>query len=105
MFSKSKGKFVKFIAILTVVVAVIGILVKNIYSATDNHYVLDVVKELATVNDDNLQVTEKIVKSSNAQYHDSKKLDYEVELKNIRKKMAQQKVLIVFGFKMKCIQD
>lgn len=85
MFSKSKGKFVRIIAILTVVVAVIGILIKNIYSTTDNHYVLDVVKELATVNDDNLQVTEKIVKDSNAQYHDSKKLNYEVELKNIAK--------------------
>lgn len=73
----------KVISALLVAIIVIVALVGKIYSTDDNHYVLDVVKENATSKDDNLQVTEKILKGENEQYFDSKELDYEVELKNI----------------------
>lgn len=83
MVSKSKERKLKIIAILSIIVIFVGLLVGNIYSTDNNHYVLDVVKETATEYDDNLQITEKIVKGENEQYFNSKELDYEVELKNI----------------------
>lgn len=83
MVSKSNEKKLKIIAILSIVVMIVGILVGKIYSTNDNHYVLDVVNEKAEEKDNNLQVTEKIVKGEDEKYFDSKKLDYEVELKNI----------------------
>ena len=83
MVSKSNEKKLKIIAILSIVVMIVGILVGKIYSTNDNHYVLDVVNAKAEGKDNNLQVTEKIVKGENEQYFDSKELDYEVELKNI----------------------
>lgn len=83
MVSKSKEKKLKVIAILSIVIMVVGIFVGKIYSTNNNHYVLDVVNDIAEGKDNNLQVTEKIVKGENEQYFDSKELDYEVEIKNI----------------------
>lgn len=83
MVSKVVKEKPKVIAVLLVTIMVMAALVGKIYSTDDNHYVIDVVKESAKSNDDNLQITEKIVKGSNEQYFNSKELDYEVELKNI----------------------
>ena len=77
---KGKGKV---IAIALVVISVIATLIGINYATEDNHYVVDVIKENATASDTNMQVTEKIVKEKDAQYFDSKELNYELELKNI----------------------
>lgn len=86
----SKKNF-KLIALLAVVIIVILILVGNIYSALDNRYVIDVVKDTATtettradgtvVHDDNVQLTERILKKGNE--FNAIQLDYEVTVKNI----------------------
>lgn len=83
MVSKVNKRGARITAILSIVSILVGLLVGQIYSTDDNHYVLDVVKETATSSDDNLQVTEKIVKGADEQYFNSKELNYEVELKNI----------------------
>ena len=77
---KGKGKV---IAIALVVISVIATLIGINYATEDNHYVVDVIKENATAKDTNMQVTEKIVKEKDAQYFNSKELNYELELKNI----------------------
>ena len=84
MFSKTKKKVLS-ITLTTVIASttVLGILVGNIFSSTNNHYVLDVVKEEAKGGDSNLEITERITKEG--EYFDSKKLTYNVEMKNISK--------------------
>ena len=68
---------------------------KGIYSANDNHYVIDVVNESATSKNEEMQITEKIVKPANQQYFDSKELNYEVELKNIMQENFETQVAMV----------
>ena len=80
-----KSKKTKLIIAILVLIATICGLIGKIYSDTDKHYVVDVVKETANSansNDDNLQIKETIVKGENEEYFDSKKLNYQVELKN-----------------------
>lgn len=96
MVSKVNKRGVEITAILSIVVIVVGLLVGQIYSTDDNHYVLDVVKETALNSDENLQITEKIVKETGEQYFNSKELDYELELKNISQtNNAETQVAIV----------
>lgn len=96
MVSKVNKRGVEITAILSIVVIVVGLLVGQIYSTDDNHYVLDVVKETALNSDENLQITEKIVKETGEQYFNSKELDYELELKNIsQNNNAETQVAIV----------
>ena len=76
-------------------ITILGILVKGIYSANDNHYVIDVVNESATSKNEEMQITEKIVKPANQQYFDSKELNYEVELKNIMQENFETQVAMV----------
>ena len=82
------------VAIL-IVTMILGLLTKAIYSANNNHYVVDVIKDSAVSKDDNLQITEKIVKGANEQYFDSKELNYEVELKNIMQSNTETQVAMV----------
>ncbi len=78
------------IGIVSIIIGIVLIIAGIVYAAAvlndDNHYVVDVVEETAVNNDDNLQITERIVKDKGQQYHDSKKLNYEVELKSIAQK-------------------
>jgi len=83
MAKKKVIKNLKILVSLLIIVATIGLLIGKGYTAEDNHYCVTVQKNEATNNDDNLQVTERIVKSAGQQFYDSKTLDYEVELKNI----------------------
>ena len=95
MFSNMKKKILA-ITLTTIIVsaAIIGILVGNIFSATNNHYVVDVIKEEAKGGDSNLEIKEKIIKEG--QYFDSKKLTYNVEMKNISQKSTiESQVAIV----------
>ena len=85
----------KIVAAILIATTIIGILVNGIYSANDNHYVVDVVKESAVSKDENLQITERIVKDSKQQYFDSKELNYEVELKNITQENVETQVAMV----------
>ena len=82
------------VAIL-IVTMILGLLTKAIYSANNNHYVVDVIKDSAVNKDDNLQITERIVKGANEQYFDSKELNYEVELKNIMQSNTETQVAMV----------
>lgn len=92
---RNRKESLKIVAAILIATTVIGILVKGIYSANDNHYVVDVVKENAVSKDENLQITEKIVKDSRQQYFDSKELNYEVELKNIMQENVETQVAMV----------
>lgn len=92
---RNRKESLKIVAAILIATTVIGILVKGIYSANDNHYVVDVVKENAVIKDENLQITEKIVKDSRQQYFDSKELNYEVELKNIMQENVETQVAMV----------
>ena len=91
----SRKKKAEVIAMLSVIVMIIGILIGNIYSTNDNHYVLDVIKESATNCNDNIEIAEKIVKESNEQYYNAKELDYELSLKNIKQANMENQVAIV----------
>ena len=82
MAKKKVIKNSKILVSLLIIVATIGLLIGKGYTAEDNHYCVTVQKNEATNKDDNLQVTERIVKSAGQQFYDSKTLDYEVELKN-----------------------
>ena len=42
---RNRKESLKIVAAILIATTVIGILVKGIYSANDNHYVVDVVKE------------------------------------------------------------
>lgn len=92
---EKRKTFLKIIAIAISVITILGILVKGIYSANDNHYVIDVVNESATSKNEEMQITEKIVKPANQQYFDSKELNYEVELKNIMQENFETQVAMV----------
>lgn len=92
---RNRKESLKIVAAILIATTVIGILVKGIYSANDNHYVVDVVKKNAVSKDENLQITEKIVKDSRQQYFDSKELNYEVELKNIMQENVETQVAMV----------
>ena len=92
---KSRKESLKIVAAILIATTIFGILVKGIYSANDNHYVVDVVKESAVSKDENLQVTEKIIKDSKQQYFDSKELNYEVELKNMIQENIETQVAMV----------
>ena len=83
MVGRFEKRGLKNISIVLIAILVICLLVGKIFSHNDNHYVLDVVKDIATVNDGTLQVSEKIVKGTGEKEFNSKELDYEVELKNI----------------------
>lgn len=92
MVSRESKRKLKIIIPLIAVLIVI-LLVGNIYSAKDNHYVLDVIKETATSetaarHDDNLKITEKILRETTGELSGkfkSTELNYEVELENIAK--------------------
>mgnify|MGYP004580602729 CR=1 FL=1 len=89
----------KFIVIALIMTSIIGALVGKIYSTNNNHYVVDVTNAAGESKDNNLQVTEKIVKGAGAQYFDSKELNYEVELKNIgQAENVETQVAIVTDF-------
>ena len=77
---KEKGKV---ITIALVMVSIIAVLVGMNYATDNNHYVVDVTNADGESKDNNLYVTEKIVKEAGEQYFDSKELNYELELKNI----------------------
>lgn len=62
------------------------LIVGIVFAATSlnkNNYVVDVMKESATSKDDNLQISENIIKETGKTYFDSKELNYEIELKNL----------------------
>lgn len=86
MFSKVSKRNTKIIISAIAVIMVILLLVGNIYSAKDNHYVIDVVKETATRHDNNLKVTETIERETSGPLKDgfkSTELNYKVEVENI----------------------
>lgn len=93
-----KSKKTKLIIAILVLIATICVLIGKIYSDTDKHYVVDVVKETAKSSDssdDNLQIKETIVKGDKEEYFDSKKLNYKVELKNIKEANVETQVAMV----------
>ncbi len=62
------------------------LIVGIVFAATSlnrNNYVVDVVKEEAISKDDNLQISERIIKEEKKEDFGSTQLNYEVELKNI----------------------
>lgn len=92
MLTKTKAKiFVSIIIIISILLIFIG---EN-YSDNNNHYVVDVIKESAESSDDNLKLTESIVKNQNEEYFDSKKLKYQVDLKNIMESNVEKQVAIL----------
>lgn len=82
----SKKTLFKVCALIAVIVMVIALLVGNIFSANSNKYVLIVKKEIAESQDDNLKITESIVKGAGQQSFDSKSFDYEVKVENVAEK-------------------
>ena len=88
MFKKFKGEKKRIIAVILTMIMAIGMLIGKNLADTNNHYVVDVIKEEAVSQDGNLKITERIVKGSGQQYYDSKKLNYEVLLDNIREDVA-----------------
>ena len=90
-----KNKKTKLIIAILVLIATICGLVGKIYSDTDKHYVVDVVKETAKSSDDNLQIKETIVKEAGEEYFDSKKLNYKVEITNKKESNVETQVAMV----------
>ena len=90
-----KNKKTKLIIAILVLIATICGLIGKIYSDTDKHYVVDVVKETAKNNDDNLQIKETIVKEAGEEYFDSKKLNYKVEITNKKESNVETQVAMV----------
>lgn len=79
---KNKKRFLIAIVAIIVSFALVGI----VFAATSldtSNYIVDVVKDSAVSKDENLQISEKIVKDKGKTDFDSKELNYEVELKNI----------------------
>lgn len=86
---------IKIIASLIIIIMILAIFIGKIYSDSDNHYVLDVVKDSALNKDDNMKITESIVKNQNEEYFDSKKLTYQVDLENIKETNVETQVAMV----------
>ena len=91
---KMQRKTKIFTAIAIVLFVTLAILA-GVYSTKDNHYVLDVMQEKAEGGDENLKITEQLVKPSGSQYHDSEKLDYKVTLKNINGENSDIQIAMV----------
>ena len=105
---KNKKKILTIsISVLVLVIVILTALIKNIYASNQNHYAIDVIKENATSNDNNLNVSEKIVKPDGANFFDSQELDYEVCLENIAKanNVESQIAMVVDGSKSMAIND
>ena len=97
-----KNKKTKLIIAILVLIATICGLVGKIYSDTDKHYVVDVVKETAKSSDDNLQIKETIVKEAGEEYFDSKKLNYKVEITNKKESNVETQVAMVVDSSYSC---
>ena len=90
----------KSLKILSIIIGIIAITSAIVFAAVTNsnnynHYVVDVVKEQASSNDDNLKITEKIVKEGGQLFFDSKELNYEVDLENVKPDDTETQVAMV----------
>lgn len=79
----SKKSFFKIFALLAIIIMIVVLLVGNIFSAREDHYVVIVKDADAVSEDDNLKITENIVKGEGQQSFDSREFDYEVKVENI----------------------
>lgn len=80
--SNKRKVIISFLIVITSLILA-GIVFASTSIIDKNHYAVDVVKESAISKDENIQITEKIVKEAGQKDFDSKELNYEVELKNI----------------------
>ena len=93
---KNRQKTIKILTLVIVVLIGIIALITKVYSDNNNHFVVDVVKTSAMNEDDNLKITESIVKAPGQQYYDAENLNYEVEISNKNgEKSASQVALVV----------